>query len=128
MTDSFNLFADIELDEVPPPLAGVPAEAFRMVGWGTELLKKIGQPPAHGRAGWIDKLKFGMSIEEIRDRAERPSMQYLVSIDVDGRLSTGFSLLDYNAVARELVAQGYELYREPELIAGVRIDTWALRG
>lgn len=106
-----NMFEDIALidDVLHPPIGGVPAAALSSVSWGTHHLKLIGQPPIDGRSGWKRELKVKITLEEIRNRDNRPVTEHLVSQEINGKLVTGYGLLDHDELVEALSDQGYEL-------------------
>lgn len=128
------LFENVN-DEVPlarAPLGGVPREVIAGVLWTRANVTKIGIAQIEDPKGWTykignrtfrlrfdkvdprprwkEELKVGVTIDEIRKRSERPSMERLVTQVIDGEaIWTGFNRLDHDAVTAELVAQGYML-------------------
>jgi hypothetical protein len=112
-----NIFGDIEVEAMHPPINGVPSAAFGGVSWGTKELSEIGLPSPYGRRGWMDDLRHSVSLAEIRDRTERPQTEHLVSQEIEGVLSTGVDALDHAALVLELENQGYTLTSSDTLMA-----------
>jgi hypothetical protein len=111
MTDLFenDLFSNIEVSTVRPPLGGVPEAALKSFSWGTKELKAIDQPSAHNRPGWRDALMVSTSLQEIGDRTQRPTTEIVVSQEINGELYVGVDGLDHSFLVAELKAQGYAL-------------------
>jgi len=118
MFDDNDLFGDIEIATSRPPIDGVPEAAYPpAVSWSTKTLEAIGLPSAKGRSGWMEDLTSSTTLEEIRNRSERPMTEHLVSQEIDGQLRTGVDGLDHTALVRELNDQGYTLTSSTPLFA-----------
>jgi hypothetical protein len=64
---------------------------------------------------WRSKTRRPTSLAKIANRAERRQYETIISHEIDGKLRTGASNLDHEAVVSTLRRQGYGLFHRAQL-------------